>query len=425
MKSSRQITKNPRARVALAAIASLGALANAVPSHAATLGSIFYIAMENHNWTQPGTQSSPQQIYQNPAAPYINSLVTPGNPNAAQTAYATSYFNAGQSEHPSEPNYVWAEAGTNFNPTSTVGTFTATNQGTLNGTRIANDADPLTANGNIFTNFAAKHLTGQLNTAGVAWKNYEEDYQILNSTTPTGGDPRVSKSGTSTTVTNPYYNTNQYNYAAKHDPMAFFDDTATQNVNPMSQLATDLANNTVGKYNWITPNQYNDMHTQLTGGFTYKGTAYTGDAAMIAQGDNFLSILIPQIMASQAYQNNGAIVIWNDETEGGDGNDRTSMEIVISPLAKGNAYASSLLMSHSSDVRTMEELFGLPLLDNAIPTSEYFGGVPGQFASVLGSNDLSDLFVAGAIPNAVPEPASFGLLGLGGLAFIARRKRNV
>ena len=38
--------------------------------------------------------------------------------------------------------------------------------------------------------------------------------------------------------------------------------------------------------------------------------------AAIAQGDNFLSMIVPQIMASQAYKNNGAIVIWYDETEG-------------------------------------------------------------------------------------------------------------
>ena len=27
---------------------------------------VFVVAMENHNWTQPSTQASPQQILQNP-----------------------------------------------------------------------------------------------------------------------------------------------------------------------------------------------------------------------------------------------------------------------------------------------------------------------------------------------------------------------
>jgi hypothetical protein len=44
---------------------------------------VFVIAMENHNWTQPANQfTGPiQQIYQNPNAPFINSLVNGTAPN--------------------------------------------------------------------------------------------------------------------------------------------------------------------------------------------------------------------------------------------------------------------------------------------------------------------------------------------------------
>src|SRR5690348_11822140 len=94
-------------RAAMAGFLAAGVLA-AAPAQA---GSIFVIAMENHNLTQPNPTSNPQQILGNPAAPYINSLMTPGNSNAVQTAYAIRYFNAGKGVHPSEPNYVWAEAG--------------------------------------------------------------------------------------------------------------------------------------------------------------------------------------------------------------------------------------------------------------------------------------------------------------------------
>jgi len=104
-------------------------------------------------------------------------------------------------------------------------------------------------------------------------------------------------------------------------------------------LFTDLENNAVGRYNWITPDQFNDAHSTLSGGFTYNAVHFTGDSANIAQGDNFLSQVIPQIMASAAYKNNGVIIIWWDESEGGDDLSRTIQEIVISPLAKGNAYA--------------------------------------------------------------------------------------
>ena len=48
---------------------------------------------------------------------------------------------------------------------------------------------------------------------------------------------------------------------------------------PLQQLFTDLANNTVADYNWITPDQFNDMHTTLSAG--YKGL--TGDPAKICK----------------------------------------------------------------------------------------------------------------------------------------------
>src|SRR5689334_25263235 len=81
----------------LALIAGLGATANAQQ-----IKTVFVIAMENHNWTQPANQFTGgiQQIFQNPAAPFINSLVAGsafGVINGSwvrisdQVAYATNY----------------------------------------------------------------------------------------------------------------------------------------------------------------------------------------------------------------------------------------------------------------------------------------------------------------------------------------------
>ena len=321
---------------------------------------VFVIAMENHNFQQPSPTSSPRQILTNPAAPYINSLITPGNSNAFQVSYATKYYNAGIGVHPSEPNYVWAEAGTDFG--------------------IHTDNDPSAASANVFN---APHLTRQLNSAGIAWKNYQEDLQFAAS-------PTNSASGTRGSSINPYYGTGQYNYAVKHNPMAFFTDTQAQNVYAFTNFLKDLTNNAVGRYNWITPNQYNDQHSALAGGYYYHGTAYTGDQAAIAQGDNFLSVLIPKIMASAAYQDHGVIILWWDETEGGDSTSYTIPEIIISPLAKGNAYASSVELNHSSDLKTMEEIFGLAYLSNTIPVSETSASGSG-YNNVATVNDLSDL----------------------------------
>src|SRR6476646_11217888 len=95
--------------------------------------------MENHNWAQPTTQTSPQQIYNNANAPFINSIVNANFNGGAlkpivtlygdvspisinqHVSYATAYHNVlatpggGPSHiHPSEPNYIWSEGGTNY-----------------------------------------------------------------------------------------------------------------------------------------------------------------------------------------------------------------------------------------------------------------------------------------------------------------------
>ena len=240
-----------------------------------------------------------------------------------------------------------------------------------------------------------------------------------------------NSSGTFTTGTNPYNGSNQYNFATKHDGSLYFNATNGGNNTtpsnplvshyaPLQQLQTDLASNSVARYNLITPDQYNDMHSALLNGFTYNGVHYTGDQAAVAQGDNFLSLIIPQIMASRAYKNNGAIVIWYDETEGTNQNDfsHTLAEIVISPLAKGNAYDSTLDYTHSSDLKSWEELFGV-----YAPGGQFLGD-----ANTPGRNDLSDLFVAGALAGPVPEPRSIVMmsmgLGIGGLYGLMRFLRR-
>jgi phosphatidylinositol-3-phosphatase len=385
---------------------SLEALeARALPSVNPIIGDVFYIDMENHNLTQPSTVTSPQQLLNNPAAPYLNILMTPGDPNAAQTSYASNYYNVeynnpSVSIHPSEPNYVWQEAGV---------------AGPLN------DADPYPSN---IVN--APNLSALLQSAGIPWKSYQEDIDL----TPTSGTvnqpgsnsltstvapqdqwtvPLKSFSGTSPNYTNAYNGSNQYNFAAKHDGQLFFTatngSTSTPNFSPsnpeaqyyapLQQLQTDLDNNTVAKYSLITPNQFNDMHSSLNTDFTYNGVTYAHntDQQAIAIGDNFLSQIVPRIMASPAYKNNGVIVIWFDETEKGNTTSFTIPEIVISPLAKGNAYNSTMAYTHASDLKSMQELFGV---------SAPGGGFLGD-ANTAGTNDLRDMFVPGVF-----TPSSLG-----------------
>jgi hypothetical protein len=368
-------------------------------ANAQQIKTVFVIAMENHNWTQPANQFNGgiQQIFQNPNAPFINSLVNgtayavinDGTVNISeQTAYATAYHNVlatpngnNPDIHPSEPNYIWAEAGTNFG--------------------VLNDNDPFGTGGT--NQNSALHLSTLL--------SYQEDIdlarndagQLINEPLPQNQwtVPLASFSGVfGDNTINDFNGANQFNYAAKHNPMLFFTDTnggnnatptnpLSQHYAPLQQLLSDLANNTVADYNWITPNQYNDMHTTLTAG--YKGL--TGDPAKIRQGDDFLKQIIPTIMASKAYKNHGVIVLWWDESESdgvsGDKVDdfnHTIGEIVISSRAHKNVhglpYASAVKYTHSSDLRTMQEIFHVgPFIRDA-----------------ANANDLSDLFDPGAIP---------------------------
>ncbi len=343
--------------------------ANAVtdPASLATLRSIktiFVIPLENHDLTQADPTGSPEQLLGNPACPYFNSLITPGNSNSVQTAWATHYFSCAiDGEHPSEPNYLWTEAGTDFG--------------------VRTDRDPGRRN----TFSKVQHLSGQLTAAGVPWKTYQEDVQY-------SWSEEKSASGSGVAV-NQYNGTTDYNYAVKHNPMAFFTDTQNRNCYPLTNFWTDLADGNLGRYNWISPDQYNEMHSSLPGGFTYHGTAWTGNQAAIAEGDNFLSIVIPKIMASQAYQDHGVIIIWTDETVSTDDTNTTLPFVMISPLAKGNAYASELPYSHSSYLKTMDEIFGLAYQTNAIPAGELnaqntgYNYVDGRSATVY---DLSDFF---------------------------------
>lgn len=375
---------------------------------------VFVIALENHDWTQPTTVTGGiEPIYQNPNAPFINSLVD-GTATAyingrlvnvsKQVAYATAYHNVLATEsgnnphiHPSEPQYIWAEAGTNFG--------------------ILDDDDPYADNPpNAQT--TTQHLSGLLQTAGKTWKSYQEDTDLTSSNgelinLPLPQDlwtaPLVSLSGTfgPGNFLNAYNNSVEYNYAPKHNPMVFFADTNGGNdltasnplrsrYAPLQQLAFDLANNHVANYNWITPDQYNEMHSSLTAGFA----GLTGDASNIKAGDNTVSRLVPMIMASQAYRDGGLIILWWDESESdGEANDNaddfnhTIGEIIISQFAHKNVdsmpYASGVNYSHSSDLRTMQEIFQVSATGG---TSPYLG-------DAANAKDLSDMFQPGVIPS--------------------------
>jgi phospholipase C len=258
---------------------------------------VFIILMENHNWSS---------ILGSSSAPYINNTLLP------IASYTDQFYNP-PSIHPSLPNYLWLEAGTNF--------------GILNDNSPSSNAQSTTA-----------HLATQLKTAGISWKTYQEG--ITGTTCPTTDN-----------TANKYY--------VKHNPFAYFTDVTSSSspactsvMRPFTELATDLSSNTVAHYNFITPNICNDMHDTC---------APTSNS--VKQGDDWLATNVPAILSSAAYQNNGLLIITWDEAASGDG---PIGMIVLSPLAKGGGYHNAIHYTHSSTLRTFQKIFGLtPLLGGA------------------------------------------------------------
>jgi hypothetical protein len=230
-------------------------------------------------------------------APYINSL-------AAECGLATNYHNI---SHPSLPNYVGGTSGLGFAALQ----------------KFEPDCNPSPG-----CSTAAPSIFGQ----GETWKAYEES------------------------MPSNCYPVNSGEYAVRHNPPPYFrtlTGCSTFDV-PYSQLATDLASNTLPAFSFITPNVINDMHD---------GT--------IADGDSWLANNLPTIFNSPEYQDGSTVVFltW-DEGEGGTAiNCATNTTdvgchvatIVISPSTVPGS-TSATLFNHYSLLGTTEQLLGLPKL---------------------------------------------------------------
>jgi hypothetical protein len=282
---------------------------------------VFVVAMENE---------SASSVYGSSSAPYLNGLI---NSYAHTTAFSDPLPDA----IPSEPHYVWMEAGTNaFSDT----TFTT-------------DNDPSASNSTKST----AHLSTQMSAASVSWMGWMEG---LNSST--GACP-VSSDGF---------------YVAKHDPFVFFQDTAGSPPSKSSAVCAAhhqayttaamgqaLSAGTVAQYNFIVPNVCNDMH----------GDPACSSSNVIAAGDAWLSANLPPIINFVNAHQGVLFIVW-DEPEGG-----TLIPFVaIGPGVK-TGYTGKVAYTHSSLTKSVDEIFGLPVL-----------------STVTGANDFADLFQTGMFP---------------------------
>jgi phosphatidylinositol-3-phosphatase len=210
---------------------------------------VFVIMMENTRYSQ---------LVGNPNAPWINSAI-------AQYGVATNYFGA---SHPSQPNYIAATSG-------------------ITGPNSDNDET-----------LAVPNIVDQLESAGKTWTAYMQSYSLC-------ATPLDHACG------------NQL-YERKHNPFITYADVQSSparvgHIVDYSQLAGDLANNTVSDYTWISPDQCNDMHGRAAA--ASDPCAFANVPLLIKAGDTFLANTVGAIQASRAWNGNSVIFITWDETD--------------------------------------------------------------------------------------------------------------
>lgn len=312
--------ENGMSRLVVAVAAAMALSFGTMPARGATLPpiqTVFIILLENESWVE---------IDGNTNAPYLNGTLL------GMASRCEAYFNV-TNLHPSLPNYLWLEAGTNFG--------------------ILDDNGPDMDHQN-----TSNHLVSLLRSAGISWKTYHEDID-----------------GTFVPLTD------WYGYAVRHNPFVYFDDvTGTNNpsyaygtghIRPYCELASDLKSNTVARYNFIKPNICNDGHDACAPFYD-----------PVRQIDTWLAAEVPKILNSEAYKNAGALFLTWDEAHGID--ERIGM-IVLSPMARGDGYTNNIYYTHSSTLRTFQEIFGVaPFLGDA-----------------ANATDLSDLFLQFGIQRVV------------------------
>lgn len=189
---------------------------------------------------------------------YVASTAAPFLKQMAADCGSEGNFHA--ATHPSQPNYMAATSG------------------------VASGVGATVANDNIFA---------QLQNSSLTWKAYEESMPANCSTGSRGP------------------------YKPGHNPALYYSvlrlptNTCAVNDVPLAPaLSSDISNDNLPSYAWITPNLCNDWHWQ-------SGCPETS-SARVAAGDAWLANLVPQLTALTSYQNGRTLIVitW-DEGEGG------------------------------------------------------------------------------------------------------------
>jgi acid phosphatase len=176
---------------------------------------------------------------------------------------------------------------------------------------------------------AAGGIGAQLNEHGIVWRAYMEG--MTNGCMDSPGP-----------------------YALKHNPFAYYGGACPANVVPLTELDSDLGGATPN-FVWITPDLCHDGHDCSS-----------------RQADDFLSSLVPKVLAAPAWRQNGLLLITWDEDDGRGGNRVPALVVAPNLIQHQTARA----YDHYSLLATVEDRLGLPRLGrarSATPLSELLG----------------------------------------------------
>lgn len=222
------------------------------------------------------------------------------------------------------------------------------------------------------TTINVPNIVDQLEAHGKTWKAYMQSLSLCN------GNLLASSCG------------NQL-YERKHDPFISYTDVQSNparmaKIVDFSQFSTDLANNNVPNYSWISPDQCNDMHGRAA--TPSDPCDFSNEQLLISAGDTFLQQTVSAIMNSRAWTGNSVIFITWDESDFPFGDTSGCCDanpggghVVTLTISHSNhqARTSSVPYNHYSMLSTIEGGWGLGCLAftcdtaNVTPMSDLVG----------------------------------------------------
>ena len=143
-------------------------------------------------------------------------------------------------------------------------------------------------------------------------------------------------------------------YAVKHNPFAYYGGGCPGNVVPLTALDADLASGEP-VFSWITPDLCHDGHD-----------------CGAQQSDDFLRRLVPRILDSPGWRQDGLLLITWDEDDGSAGN--RVLTLAVGPRL--TARRTDRRYDHYSLLAAVEDRLGLSRLGNAAqanPLTELLG----------------------------------------------------